>query len=195
MTTVPTQHDEIEALPRAISRRPTGGDRVFVHGFRAIGATVLVVTGSIGLFLAWQAVPTLRHYGLSFFTEEAWAPEQGTVGIAGILVGTVSVAGVALVIAFPLALLTALFISEYAPHSVRATLVSLVDLMAAVPSIVYGLWGRCSCSRTPRRSPAGSTARSAASRSSTSRAPTRTPRCGTRPATSPARSARRSPWR
>lgn len=141
MTTVPTQHDEIEALPRAISRRPTGADRVFVHGFRAIGATVLVVTGSIGLFLAWQAVPTLRHYGLSFFTEEAWAPEQGTVGIAGILVGTVSVAGVALVIAFPLALLTALFIAEYAPHSVRATLVSLVDLMAAVPSIVYGLWG------------------------------------------------------
>ena len=57
------------------------------------------------------------------------------------LVGTVSVALVAMVLAFPLALLTALYITEYAPARLKPTLVSLIDLMAAVPSIVYGLWG------------------------------------------------------
>jgi phosphate transport system permease protein len=58
-----------------------------------------------------------------------------------VLVGTFSVALVALVVAFPLSLATALYISEYAPARLRPTLVALVDLMAAVPSIVYGLWG------------------------------------------------------
>ncbi len=57
------------------------------------------------------------------------------------LVGTVSVAMVAMFFAFPLALLTALYISEYAAERIKPTLVSLIDLMAAVPSIVYGLWG------------------------------------------------------
>ena len=57
------------------------------------------------------------------------------------LVGTVSVALVAMFFAFPLALLTALYITEYAPARIKSTLVSLIDLMAAVPSIVYGLWG------------------------------------------------------
>jgi len=63
------------------------------------------------------------------------------LGIAAVLVGTVSIAGVAMAFAFPLALLTALYISEYAPAGARPTLVSLVDLMAAVPSIIYGMWG------------------------------------------------------
>ena len=57
------------------------------------------------------------------------------------LVGTVEVALIALVVGFPLALLTALYISEYAPPRIKPTLVALVDLMAAVPSIIYGLWG------------------------------------------------------
>ena len=63
------------------------------------------------------------------------------LGIAGVIVGTIEVAIIALVIAFPLALLTALYISEYAPPWIQGFLVSLVDLMAAVPSIIYGLWG------------------------------------------------------
>jgi len=107
----------------------------------AIGASVLAVTGGIGLFLAYQSVPTLRRYGFSFFTESQWQPEADVLGISAVLVGTVSIAAVALLFAFPLALATALYISEYAPARLRPALVSLVDLMAAVPSIVYGLWG------------------------------------------------------
>ena len=76
-----------------------------------------------------------------FFTESAWQPESDILGIGAVLVGTVSIAGVAMAFAFPLALLTALYISEYAPAGIKPTLVSLVDLMAAVPSIIYGMWG------------------------------------------------------
>ena len=145
MTTLPLQDPASDALPpaapRRISRRPTGGDAVFTHAFRAIGASVLVITGGIGVFLAYQSWPTLRHYGLGFFTTRAWNPDTDTLGIAAVLVGTVQVALIAMVIAFPLAVAAALYITEYAPPRLRSTLVAVVDLMAAVPSIVYGLWG------------------------------------------------------
>jgi phosphate transport system permease protein len=130
-----------EARPRRISRAATGADAVFAWVSRTVGASVLVITGGVGLFLAWQAYPTLKRYGFSFFTESQWQPDQDVIGIAAVLVGTVSVALVAMFFAFPLALLTALYISEYAPARMKPTLVALIDLMAAVPSIVYGLWG------------------------------------------------------
>jgi phosphate transport system permease protein len=141
MTTAPAPITGAEPTPRRLSHRQTGSDAVFEHAARTVGASVLVITGGVGVFLAWQAFPTLQHYGLSFFTETQWQPEADVLGIGAVLVGTVEVAMVAMFFAFPLALLTALYISEYAPAKLRATLVSLVDLMAAVPSIVYGLWG------------------------------------------------------
>jgi phosphate transport system permease protein len=106
-----------------------------------VGASVLVITGGIGAFLAYQAVPTLRHYGVHFFTQTQWQPDTDTLGIAAVVAGTLEVALVALAISFPLALLTAIYISEYAAPRLRPTLIAAVDLMAAVPSIVYGLWG------------------------------------------------------
>lgn len=127
--------------PRPLSRKATGADRAFVYGTRAIGASVLVITGGIGLFLAIQAFPTIARYGPRFFVENQWQPDLGVVGISGVLLGTFTVAIVAMTFAFPLALATALFISEYAPARVKPVLVSMVDLMAAVPSIIYGLWG------------------------------------------------------
>jgi len=126
--------------PRMIDPGRAPSDRVFHGVARVTGLSVLVLTGSIGLFLGYQAIPTLHRYGLSFFTESQWQPELDKIGISSVLVGTFEVAAVALVVAFPLSLLTALFISEYAPARLRSLLVSMVDLMAAVPSIVYGLW-------------------------------------------------------
>lgn len=114
---------------------------MFAHTFRFIGASVLAVTGGIGVFLAYQSVPTLRHYGPSFFTEHQWDIGHDVLGIAAVLSGTVLIALVALVIAFPLAVATAIYITEYAPPRLRSTLVAATDLMAAIPSVVYGLWG------------------------------------------------------
>jgi phosphate transport system permease protein len=141
MTTAPAPITGAEPTPRRLSHRQTGSDAAFEHVSRAVGASVLVITGGVGAFLAWQALPTLQRYGLSFFTETQWQPEADKLGIGAVLVGTVEVALVAMFFAFPLALLTALYISEYAPAKLQATFVSMVDLMAAVPSIVYGLWG------------------------------------------------------
>jgi phosphate transport system permease protein len=130
-----------ESAPRPLAKAATGSDRVFATLSRGVGASVLVITGGIGLFLAWQSVPTLDRYGLDFFTETQWQPEADVLGIGAVLVGTFSVAFVALAVAFPLSLLTALYISEYAPDRLKGALTSMVDLMAAVPSIIYGLWG------------------------------------------------------
>jgi phosphate transport system permease protein len=128
-------------VPREIDPGHVRQDKIFHGVARSIGIAVLVIFGAIGVFLGYQSVPTFAHYGLSFLTENEWNPELDQVGIAAVLIGTVQVALVAIVISFPLALLTALYISEYAPQRLRAGLTSLVDLMAAVPSIIYGLWG------------------------------------------------------
>jgi phosphate transport system permease protein len=127
--------------PRVIPPNVSVVDRVFRAAARVSGLLVLLVMGGIGVFLAYQAVPTLRTLGWSFFTEHAWQPEQNKLGIAAVLLGTVLVAAVAIMIAFPLALAVALFITEYAKPRYKRALVSLLDLMAAVPSVIYGLWG------------------------------------------------------
>jgi phosphate transport system permease protein len=131
-----------EDEPRVITPTQSTVDTIFRGSVRGIGILVLVITGSIGVFLAIQSVPTLSHYGLRFFTEHDWQPEQDVLGISAVLLGTVTVALVALVFAFPLALTTALFITDYAPPRLRSWLISGVDLMAAVPSIIFGLLGR-----------------------------------------------------
>ena len=94
----------------------------------------------VGLFLTIKALPALRVAKFSFLTTQAWEPDVHHFGIAGIMEDTVLIAVVAVVIAIPVALGLSLYISEVAPAPIRRTLVSLVDLMAAVPSIVYGLW-------------------------------------------------------
>ncbi|MDQ1734433.1 MAG: phosphate transport system permease protein [Pseudonocardiales bacterium] len=127
--------------PREIDPGLPLSDRVFQETSRSIGLFVLLLTGSIGLFLGYQSIPTLKRYGLRFFTESQWLPERDIVGISAVLLGTVEVAAVALLVGFPLALGTALYISEYAPNWLKSSLIALVDLMAAVPSIIYGLWG------------------------------------------------------
>lgn len=128
-------------VPRSVDRGLQPSDRVFFTGARLVGTLVLVLTGSIGLFLFLQLIPTVHAYGLSFFTQANWLPAYRQVGVAAAVVGTFEVAGVAIIISVPLALLTALYITEYAPRWQRGPLVSLIDLMAAVPSIIYGLWG------------------------------------------------------
>jgi len=128
-------------LPRRLSPGHELSDRIFHGSATGIGLFVLVLTGAIGLFLGYQSIPTFRQYGWSFLTQTAWQPELNKIGIAAVLVGTVEVALIAMVVTFPLALMFALFISDYAPKPIKSWLVSAIDLMAAVPSIIYGLWG------------------------------------------------------
>ena len=144
MTVAPVATEPIEASgrpPRRLASRRSGSDLAFRGVTTTVGISVLLITGSIGLFLGLQAIPTLRHYGFSFFTTSSWQPELNQIGIAAVLVGTVEIALVAVTVSVPLAMGFALFITEYAPRRLRASMVSAIDLMAAVPSIIYGLWG------------------------------------------------------
>jgi phosphate transport system permease protein len=96
----------------------------------------------IGLFLLSEGMPALKEAGFSFLTEQKWNPNEGRFGIAAILTGTVMIALVALAIAVPVSIAAALFVTEYAPRKVRGVLTSTIDVLAAVPSLIYGLWGR-----------------------------------------------------
>lgn len=127
--------------PRKLTLRRDTPDRVFRGAARAGGVTVLAIMLLVGVFLAFRASQALGKDGLKFFTTQAWDPDNNDFGIAAVLFGTVLIALVAVVIAFPLATATALYITEYAPRQLRQALISLVDLMAAIPSVVYGLWG------------------------------------------------------
>lgn len=119
------------------------GDRLFRRGLLSSGYVVVGLMLMVGLFLLLRAGEAIRVGGWQFLTTQEWDPDAGAghFGIAAVLVGTVLVAAVAIVFAVPLAVGTALYISEYAPRWLRRPLTSVVDLMAAVPSVVFGIWG------------------------------------------------------
>ncbi len=131
----------VEDAPRTLSSAVDRPDAVFRWVARGGGTMVLAIMLLVGLFLLVQGFQALQVAGPEFVTEQAWDPNSGTFGIAAVLAGTIFIALTAIFFALPLALGTALYVSEYAPAKLKATLVSIVDLMAAVPSVVYGLWG------------------------------------------------------
>jgi phosphate transport system permease protein len=99
---------------------------------------------AIAAFLIAKAWPALRADKSNFLTEKDWFPDQSEprFGIAAIAVGTLQTAALALIIAVPIALGIALCLSHYAPKRLATVLGFVIDLLAAVPSIIFGLWGR-----------------------------------------------------
>lgn len=129
------------AAPRTLSSRLGRSDRVFTRGTFTSGLIVLAMMGAVGLFLTLESTDALSEVGFGFLTTSVWEPDRGVFGIKAVLTFTILIALVAVAIALPISIATALFITEVAPRRLRSLLVSLVDLMAAVPSVVYGLWG------------------------------------------------------
>jgi phosphate transport system permease protein len=127
--------------PRALVTRRSFSDRSFRLITQTAASVVLIVMLLVGAFLLGRGSQAIGAAGPRFLTTQAWDPNSGNFGIAAVLLGTIFIALTAIVFAVPLAAGTALYISEYAPRAIRGLLVSTVDLMAAVPSIVYGLWG------------------------------------------------------
>ena len=139
----PTSHFPTQgpSVPRNLTARLSASDHAFRGIARSGGLLVLVLMVMVGSFLGYRAAQALHKAGWSFLTTQEWNPDGGGFGIAAVIVGTILIALVAIVVAVPLALGAALYISEYAPRRIQRGLVSLVDLMAAVPSVVFGLWG------------------------------------------------------
>jgi phosphate transport system permease protein len=128
-------------VPRTITAAATPGDRIFRGVLRGGGLAVFVITGLILVFLIVQSSGAFKTMGLGFFTTSTWLVAEDRFGIAAILPDGALIAAIALVVAVPVALAAALFVSEYAPAALRRPLIALIDLMAAIPSIVYALWG------------------------------------------------------
>ena len=126
-------------------RASTGrfGDRLFGGAATLSGVVVIALVSLIAVFLVVQAVPALMNNSESFFTSRVWAPggEKPAFGILEFLWTTVTASTIAMLVAVPVGVAVALFITQYAPTWMRRPAAGLVDLLAAVPSIVYGLWG------------------------------------------------------
>ena len=131
--------------PRQIATLRTRSDRVFRGIATSAGSSTLILLFLIGLFLTIKAWPALKCAGASFFTTSEWVPpprgDCSTFGVAALLYWTVIIAVIAMVIAIPVSIAAALFITEYAPRWLKGPLTSLIDLLAAVPSLLYGMWG------------------------------------------------------
>jgi phosphate transport system permease protein len=138
---VPPDPDEPVDTPLVIRARVETADRLFRALLRSGGLAVFVITGLIAFFLIYQSWSSFEAAGWRFLTTSPWVPATGRFGIAAVLPDGVIIALVALVIAIPVAITAAIFISEYAPSILRKPLIAVVDLMAAIPSIVYALWG------------------------------------------------------
>lgn len=142
-TTVPDAIASPDDTRRQVVDTPTPADRIFRRLTTGGGVVTLVLLVVIGAFLVIEAAPALRTAGWDFFTVFEWSPDtlEPAFGIGALLFWTVVIAAIAMVVAIPLSILAALFVTEYAPPRLRRLLVALVDLLAAVPSLVFGLWG------------------------------------------------------
>ena len=130
--------------PRVVTDVPTQADRVFDRVTLSAGIFVLVLLGCVGMFLLLRSRPAFDESGIfGFLSRSEWRTDvqPQRIGVLGLLFGTVVVATIAILIAVPLGVFTALFIQEYASPRVRRILSGLVDLLAAVPGLIFGLWG------------------------------------------------------
>ncbi len=132
-----------EETPRKISSNYTRSDRIYRRSAVGAGLLTLVILALIGVNLLSQARPALSSQGWGFLTQKLWNPQQTppVFGIAAILFWTVVIAAIALALAVPVSIACALYLTEIAPRNVQKPLRALVDLLAAIPSLIYGMWG------------------------------------------------------
>ncbi len=133
--------------PREIEAHYTTVDRVFRGFVTSCALFSLVVLILIAAFLLYRGFEIFSDFGLRFITTSKWDignPEDtstAVLGIGAMLVGSVITAFIAIVVAVPFAIASALFIEFYAPRSLRTVLTSVLDLVAAIPSVIFGIWG------------------------------------------------------
>ncbi|MFD6948865.1 phosphate ABC transporter permease subunit PstC [Nocardiopsis sp. TSRI0078] len=138
-----TTTDAPETAPPSSGKRRIG-DVAFAGLARGSGLLILLILAGVAAFLIVQAWPSLAANTAGFLTTREWEPnvrEDPAFGVAALAFGTVLAAAIALLLATPVAIGIALFIAFYAPRRLASVLGYLVDLLAAIPSVVYGLWG------------------------------------------------------
>lgn len=144
MTDTSTKARPTRVIDRDALNYKGGGaraDRLFQALCVAAGLTVLAILALILLSTAREAWPAFREEGLGFITANDWAPNEGRFGALALIFGTVVVSVIALIVAVPVSIGIALFLTEVAHPRLRVWVVTVIDLLAATPSVVFGLWG------------------------------------------------------
>lgn len=130
------------AQPVRALGRPRYGEKTVELGLLAVALTSTTVLALIAVFIITEGVPLMLKIGLKdFLLGQKWAPTSGSFGIWPMIVGSLSVTLGALVVGVPLGLACAVFLVEFAPTSVATTMRPAIQLLAGIPSVVYGFWG------------------------------------------------------
>src|SRR3954447_5674719 len=131
-----------DSVPLSAGRSTRRADNVFRWITLCAGLLVLVLLSAIAVFLIVKALPAFRHDAANFWTTKTWTPDANHVyGSAAIAFGTLLSSVLALVMSVPVAIGVAIYITQYAPRRIATMLGYATDMLAAVPSVVYGLWG------------------------------------------------------
>jgi phosphate transport system permease protein len=120
--------------------RKDAGDVIFRRVMMSFSLIIIVLVAGMLTLLVSSSWLSIRKFGLSFFVTRTWDPVFENFGALPFIYGTMVTSFVALLIAIPIGLGTAIYLAEYAPYWVRRVLSMFVDLLAAIPSVVYGLW-------------------------------------------------------
>jgi phosphate transport system permease protein len=132
------------ALPRvsaAKSSRGAPGDFIFRHLTFLFALLVLLILGGVIVALVDGAVPALRRFGVSFLYADVWNPVTEKFGALAPIYGTLVTSAIAMVVGIPVAFGVAMFITEICPIWLKRPLATMIELLAAIPSIIYGIWG------------------------------------------------------
>ena len=146
-STPATEYTGVIPEKREVTTVPRFSDKVFRFIVTSGGFTSLIILGLITVFLLLEGLPVFQDQGIKFVTGFEWEagdPDNGIpakFGIGAMLIGTLVVSFIGLLIALPLAVGAALFLTYYAPEWLKRPLTIVVDLMASIPSVIYGLWG------------------------------------------------------
>ncbi|PPD25298.1 MAG: phosphate ABC transporter permease subunit PstC [Methylocystis sp.] len=116
-------------------------DRVFHQMTRAAAVVVLIILGGVIVSLVHGSWPAMQAYGFGFLTSQAWNPVTENFGAAAAIYGTLVTSVIAMVIAVPVGLGVATFLTELCPHALRRPIGVAIELLAGIPSIIYGIWG------------------------------------------------------
>ncbi|HEX9929191.1 MAG TPA: phosphate ABC transporter permease subunit PstC [Pyrinomonadaceae bacterium] len=119
----------------------TTGDTIFRAILLVAASLILLIVGAIIVMMTSNSMPTIREFGFSFLTSSEWNPSAGRFGALPFIYGTVVSSLIAVLISVPISLGVAVFMTEQASPRVARPIAFLVELLAAIPSVVYGLWG------------------------------------------------------
>ena len=129
------------ALKRRSSPKGAAFDRWFEYLCFAAATMVLAALGGVLVVLTFYGWPAFATFGVNFFLSSTWDPVNDVFGAAGPIVGTLITAVLALLFSLPVAGGVAFFLVEFCPQALRRTIGTAVELLAGIPSIVYGMWG------------------------------------------------------